>query len=115
MKTVKLMSPEITDQLYPLSILGESPNHSHIDFAHPDFEQHPLYRQALASQQEFNLQVAPFSASHRCEYLLCDHHCLRSCVGGFQAHLLVCCCAASKHQLPFMLDDSVHACSKFWL
>ena len=57
-KTVKLMSPEVTHQLYPLSVLGESPNHSHVNFAHPDYEQHPLYRQALEHQQEFVLQVS---------------------------------------------------------
>ena len=56
-KTVKLMSPDVTDQLYPFSVLGESPNHSHVNFAHPDDQQHPLYKQALQSQQEFVLQV----------------------------------------------------------
>ena len=60
-KTVKLMSPEVTHQLYPMSILGESPNHSHVNFAHPDFEQHPLYKQALASQQVFALQVTCYA------------------------------------------------------
>lgn len=57
-KTVKLMSPDVTDQLYPFSVLGESPNHSHVNFAHPDDQQHPLYKQALQSQQEFVLQVS---------------------------------------------------------
>ncbi|KAL0054747.1 hypothetical protein WJX82_001838 [Trebouxia sp. C0006] len=56
-KTVKLMSPDATDQLYPFSVLGESPNHSHVNFAHPDDQQHPLYKQALQSQQEFVLQA----------------------------------------------------------
>lgn len=56
-KTVKLLSPDLTDQLYPFSVLGESPNHSHVNFAHPDNQQHPLYKQALQSQQEFVLQV----------------------------------------------------------
>ncbi|KAA6428022.1 MAG: hypothetical protein FRX49_02684 [Trebouxia sp. A1-2] len=56
-KTVKLLSPDVTDQLYPFSVLGESPNHSHVNFAHPDDQQHPLYKQALQSQQEFVLQA----------------------------------------------------------
>ncbi|DBB09174.1 TPA: hypothetical protein ACH3X3_007774 [Trebouxia sp. C0006] len=51
------MSPDATDQLYPFSVLGESPNHSHVNFAHPDDQQHPLYKQALQSQQEFVLQA----------------------------------------------------------
>ncbi len=68
-KTVKLMSPDATDQLYPFSVLGESPNHSHVNFAHPDDQQHPLYKQALQSQQEFVLQVliyCPIQASTFC-------------------------------------------------
>ncbi|DBA97371.1 TPA: hypothetical protein ACH3X1_015102 [Trebouxia sp. C0004] len=56
-KSVKLMSPDVTDQLYPFSVLGESPNHSHVNFAHPDDQKHPLYKQALQSQQEFVLQA----------------------------------------------------------
>lgn len=54
---MKLLSPDVTDQLYPFSVLGESPNHSHVNFAHPDNQQHPLYKQALQSQQEFVLQA----------------------------------------------------------
>lgn len=68
-KTVKLLSPDVTDQLYPFSVLGESPNHSHVNFAHPDDQQHPLYKQALQSQQEFVLQVLiclPMQASSLC-------------------------------------------------
>ena len=68
-KTVKLLSPDVTDQLYPFSVLGESPNHSHVNFAHPDNQQHPLYKQALQSQQEFVLQVliyCPIQASTFC-------------------------------------------------
>ena len=72
-KTVRLMSPDVTDQLYPLSVLGESPNHSHVNFAHPDDQQHPLYRQALQSQQEFVLQVAA-SLSSTCSHALHDQH-----------------------------------------
>ena len=57
-KTVKLMSPEATAFLYPHSLLGESPNHSQVNFADPDLQQHPLYPQALQSQQEFHLKVS---------------------------------------------------------
>ena len=56
-KTVKLMSPEATALLYPHPVLGESPNHSHVNFAAPDLQMHPLYKQALQLQQEFVLQV----------------------------------------------------------
>ena len=63
-KTVKLISPEYSDQLYPLSILGESPNHSHVNFARPDLGQHPLYAQAYAHHQEFTLQVLAASDNH---------------------------------------------------
>lgn len=70
---MRVMSPDVTDQLYPLSVLGESPNHSHVNFAHPDDQQHPLYRQALQSQQEFVLQVAA-SLSFTCNRSLHDQH-----------------------------------------
>lgn len=56
-KTVKLMSPAATAFLYPHSVMGESPNHSQVNFAAPDLQQHPLYPQALQSQQEFVLKV----------------------------------------------------------
>ena len=56
-KTVKMMSPEATAFLYPHPVLGESPNHSQVNFAAPDLQQHPLYEQALLLQQEFVLQV----------------------------------------------------------
>lgn len=59
-KTVRLISPELTHRLYPMSIVGESPNHSNVNFACPDLNQHPLYKQALASQQVFTLQVFNF-------------------------------------------------------
>jgi len=70
-KTVKLMSPDVTDQLYPFSVLGESPNHSHVNFAHPDDQRHPLYKQALQSQQEFVLQVLMRASASK--HFLHDH------------------------------------------
>ena len=95
-KTVQLMSPELTHLLYPMSILGESPNHSHVNFAHPDLKQHPLYKQALASQQVFTLQVISLAwyASQSPEglYTYCsfkaaaatDHHTLTLCISCIQ-------------------------------
>lgn len=51
------MSPEATAFLYPHLVTGESPNHSQVNFASPDMQQHPLYEQALLLQQEFVLEV----------------------------------------------------------
>ncbi|KAK9823201.1 hypothetical protein WJX72_001067 [[Myrmecia] bisecta] len=50
-KAVTLFSPAMTPWLYPMPIWGESPNHSAVNFAAPDLQQHPLYAQALLGKQ----------------------------------------------------------------
>lgn len=80
-KTVKLMSPEATALLYPHPVLGESPNHSHVNFAAPDLQVHPLYKQALQLQQEFVLQVQTYCGlPHSCMifpvFILNDNDCI---------------------------------------
>ncbi|KAF6263732.1 cupin-like domain-containing protein [Scenedesmus sp. NREL 46B-D3] len=43
-KRVRIYPPAATLGLYPRALGGEASNHSSINFARPDFEQHPLYR-----------------------------------------------------------------------
>lgn len=64
------MSPEATAFLYPHSVVGESPNHSQVNFATPDLQKHPLYKEALLLQQEFVLQVQTYFAYLAHLYLL---------------------------------------------
>lgn len=59
MKRVTLHSPLQTSSLYPSPLYGEAPNHSSVNFADPDLEQHPLYASALQRCQVAELQVVP--------------------------------------------------------
>jgi hypothetical protein len=43
-KRVQLYSPAAVLGLYPKPLGGEASNHSCINFARPDLQQHPLYR-----------------------------------------------------------------------
>lgn len=56
-KTVRCLSPEATKWVYPQPVYGESPNHSQVNFADPDLNQHPLYAKALQHVLTAELQV----------------------------------------------------------
>jgi hypothetical protein len=43
-KSVTLYPPHLTPYLYPAPLAGDSTNHSLVNFAAPDFDQHPLFR-----------------------------------------------------------------------
>ena len=63
-KRVRLYSPAMTRNLYPMPVYGESPNHSAVDVAAPDQMLHPSY--AAAQQQELvaDVQVATYKHWH---------------------------------------------------
>lgn len=130
-KTVKLMSPEMTHQLYPMSILGESPNHSHVNFARPDFKQHPLYKHALASQEEFTLQVICYASmrspiDHKTlpqalMHLWCRPQLLIPCLAHSSPHFmkllhtkLYCQPGATKMLFPLQAGDALFIPEGWW-
>jgi hypothetical protein len=43
-KQLRIYPPAASMGLYPRPLGGEASNHSSVDFARPDLEQHPLYR-----------------------------------------------------------------------
>jgi hypothetical protein len=43
-KRVRLYSPDAVLGLYPKPLGGEASNHSCVNFARPDLQQHPLFR-----------------------------------------------------------------------
>ena len=58
-KRVVLHAPGQAARLYARPLHGEAPNHSAVDFAQPDLEQHPLYPLALAECLVADLHVPP--------------------------------------------------------
>ncbi|GAX81986.1 hypothetical protein CEUSTIGMA_g9414.t1 [Chlamydomonas eustigma] len=55
-KTVTMYPPSQTPYLYPRPISDESNNHSQVNFANPDYERHPLYKQAVDHRSVFELK-----------------------------------------------------------
>ncbi|MEW5316726.1 MAG: hypothetical protein WDW38_008077 [Sanguina aurantia] len=56
-KTVTLYSPSLTPFLYPMSISGDSPNHSCVNCKEPDFETHPGFRYAQSQAVHVHLKA----------------------------------------------------------